>query len=710
MKTQNAKPTKNNCGGTKMRSEYKNAQSKNIHQSIPRIAALHGLCASLCIATVFLALPALAEERPALTRHVPETVANGEARFMERLPATQSLHFDIVLPMRDRAKLQSFLRQLSDPASANFRHFLTPEQFTERFGPTQEDWDALVAFAKQSGFQIVSGSRDAMDLRLTGNVAAIEQQFHVTLSVYQHPTENRTFFAPDREPTVDLPFPLWHISGLDNYSIPHPRLRNQDDHAQAGGIHPQDDDTGSGPGSYYLGSDMRAAYCGVDCDFVTGLGQSIALFEFAGYDIADLNTYYSNVGQKRTAHVKGISTDGTSLTCLYSGKNKCDDGEQILDMTQALGMAPGIRALYVYVGSTDTAILSAMTVTTDAPLSMQISCSWGWTPSDAGTIDPYFEKMAAQGQTFFAASGDTASWSSENNEYPADDANVVAVGGTELTTLGPGGPLLFEIAWPDSGGGISPNSIPIPSWQTLPGVISSSNGGSTTLRNGPDVSANAVGFYQCWDQGKTGHAWGTSASAPMWAGFMALINEYAANLGQGPIGFLNPPLYDQIGTSPNYERDMNDIANGSNGGFNAVIGYDLVTGWGSPAGIKLIDSLASAGSCSYGRPNQILASGGNLSSCDGRFTLAMQASDGNLVLYWNGHGALWASNTEGNPGAFAVMQDDGNFVVYSKTKVALWNSVTVGNPGAYLEVQDDGNLVIYNPGRQPLWASNTCCH
>ena len=127
-----------------------------------------------------------------------------------------------------------------------------------------------------------------------------------------------------------------------------------------------------------------------------------------GYDLADLNTYYTNAGQTRTATVTGISTDGTSLTCL--NMSGCDDTEQILDMTQALGMAPGITTLYVYVGSTDTAILSAMT--TDTPLPAQLSSSWSWTPADPSTDDPYFEKMAAQGQSFFQASGDSDAWSS----------------------------------------------------------------------------------------------------------------------------------------------------------------------------------------------------------------------------------------------------------------------------------------------------------
>ena len=82
----------------------------------------------------------------------------------------------------------------------------------------------MVRFAASNGFTVVGGSRDGMDVQIEGSVADIETAFHVSMGVYQHPTENRTFYAPDREPTVDLPFPLWHISGLDNYSIPHPAL------------------------------------------------------------------------------------------------------------------------------------------------------------------------------------------------------------------------------------------------------------------------------------------------------------------------------------------------------------------------------------------------------------------------------------------------------------------------------------------------------
>ena len=109
--------------------------------------------------------------------------------------------------------------------------------------------------------------------------------------------------------------------------------------------------------------------------------------------------------------------------------------------------------------------------------------------------------MAAQGQSFFVAAGDSDKWTTGNYAYPAEDANIIAVGGTDLTTSGPGGAWSSEIGWVDGGGGISPDKIAIPSWQKLSGVITSSNDGSTVYRNGPDVSANAnFTFYVCADQ------------------------------------------------------------------------------------------------------------------------------------------------------------------------------------------------------------------
>jgi kumamolisin len=202
--------------------------------------------------------------------------------------------------------------------------------------------------------------------------------------------------------------------------------------------------------------------------------------------------------------------------------------------------------------------------------------------------------MAAQGQNFFAASGDSSTWSASNEAWPADNAYVVSVGGTDLVTASAGGAWKSETAWVDSGGGISPDSIPIPSWQQLSGVINSSNKGSTTLRNGPDVSANAnFTFYVCADQTTcTANEYGgTSFAAPMWAGYIALVNQQLANNGEPTIGFINPTIYAQNVTS-SYATDFHDITSGTSGSYSAVTGYDLVTGWGSPNGTGLINALA----------------------------------------------------------------------------------------------------------------------
>ncbi len=545
------------------------------------------LTKSLLAITALAAVSAIgqAQSLPLLTRHVRDAVAKGEAKTVGQLPSNQTMTLDVVLPLSDQAGLTAFLKELYDPASLIYRHFLTVPEFTQRFGPSQQDYDALVGFARSNGFTVVGGSRDGMEVQVKGPVSAVQAAFHVMMNSYQHPTENRTFYAPDREPTVDLPFPLWHISGLDNYSIPHPMLVKKSDYAKAKGLDPENivshATTGSGPSASFLGSDMRAAYYGGTA--LTGAGQNLGLFEYVGTDLADLTTYYKNVGQTNNVPVTLLSTDGASTSCVdtRAGGN-CDDTEQTLDMTQALGMAPGLASLVMYVGSTDTAIISSMT--SHNPLPTTIGCSWGWTPADPSTLDPYFQRMSAQGQNFFAASGDSSTWSASNEAWPADDAYVVSVGGTDLVTASAAGPWKSETAWVDSGGGITPDKIAIPSWQQLSGVINSSNKGSTTLRNGPDVSANAnFSFYVCADQTTcTANSYGgTSFAAPMWAGYIALVNQQLVANGQPTIGFINPTIYAQNVTS-SYAADFHDITSGTSGSYSAVTGYDLVTGWGSP--------------------------------------------------------------------------------------------------------------------------------
>jgi subtilase family serine protease len=542
--------------------------------------SIKALCtfALLCVGAM-----AQTQQRPIMTSHVPDAVASGVAPSVGHLPNSQRLSVAISLPLRDEAELDDLLQQRYDPQSASFHKYLSVEEFTDRFGPFESDHEAVLSFAKANGLTVIDDPANRMVLDVEGSAANIEKAFHVTLGVYQHPTESRTFYAPDREPTVDLDVPLLHISGLDNFTLPHAKNIKSSQESSNEGVPITVKATGSGPYGQFIGSDMRAAYYGSGT--LDGAGQSVGLFEYAGYEISDVNTYFKNLGQTRTVPVVGVSLNKAHLGCPPS---TCDDSEQVLDIEMAISMAPGLKQVVVYVGYNDVSIFNRMAVDNT---SKQLSCSWGWS-DDESSLDPIFKEMAAQGQTVFVASGDNGSATPGDVVWPADDPYITSVGGTDLVTTGPGGAWKSETGWNGSAGMASKNKIPIPSYQTIPGVINSRNHGSKTLRNIPDVAAEAnTNQYSCYDGGCFGGNGGTSYAAPQWAGLTAMANQQALAGGGTALGFLNPALY-AIGTGPSYDADFHDIDRNSNGRYTAVTGFDLVTGWGSPNGVNLIGMFA----------------------------------------------------------------------------------------------------------------------
>jgi len=122
------------------------------------------------------------------------------------------------------------------------------------------------------------------------------------------------------------------------------------------------------------------------------------------------------------------------------------------------------------------------------------------------------------------------------------------------------------------------------------------NQGSTTCRNIPDVALTADDVFSYANNGQSGSIGGTSCAAPLWAGLMALANQQAVALGAAPVGFINPAVY-ATGCNTNYTQVFHDITTGDNtwdsslGQFYAVTGYDLCTGWGTPSGQSLLDTL-----------------------------------------------------------------------------------------------------------------------
>ena len=566
---------------------------------------------SCLIAFLLFAVPDCAQQSlQVLHHHIRPAVSNGQAAKVGSLPSDQRMSLSIVLPLRNQSALTSLLAQIYDQSSPNYRHFLSVGQFTKQFGPTAEDYQAVVEFAQAKGFTVTGTPANRLIVPISGSVAQVEAAFNVRMNNYQHPTEKRTFFSPDREPSLILSVQVAHIAGLNNYSIPRPMVTKAT--TAQGPVNSAV--VGSGPGGAYLASDMRAAYYTGTLPMgqtpLNGTGQTVGLVEFDGYNITDVVSSFDGTATSGTdgsnnvvaytptaggttynVPVNNVLLDGTTGASV-SG----NDSEEVLDIVQAIGMAPGLSQVRAYIGSSDSDILNAIA---SEGVAQQVSISWSWNPEDPEVDDFFFQEMAAQGQSIFAATGDDGAYNTQlPNFFPAEDAFVTAVGGTSLTTNGSGGAWSAETAWIGSGGGPSPDLILLPAWQN--GIATSANQASTSYRNVPDVAMEAdYDNYSC-NMGQCQGGWaGTSFAAIRWAGYMALLNEQAAEQFQPALGFLNPLLY-TIGQGPEYTTSFHDIVSGNNDitgwtpSYNAVPGYDLTTGWGSPAGITLINTMTPA--------------------------------------------------------------------------------------------------------------------
>lgn len=510
-----------------------------------------------------------------------------------RLAGSTNLNLVIGLPLRNKEAFDQLLQNIYDPASPLYHHYLTPQQIAENFGPTEEDYQAVITYARANGLTVTGTHSDRTLVDVNGAVADIEKGLHVTMRVYQHPTEARTFYATDVEPSVDLSVPLLYISGLNNFTIPHPGGAKGKTSDRVAGAAPG---AGSGPGNAYWGNDFRAAYVpGVS---LTGSGQAIGLLELDGYYTNDITAYETQAGLPNVT-VTNVLVDGFSGT---PDGNANWVGEVSLDIEMAIAMAPGLSKVIVYEAPNCcyywVDILKRMQEDNAAK---QLSCSWLF-DFDDGNAEACYLNFKIQGQSFFQCSGDYLAFYNGVPQW-TDEANVTLVGGTRLTTSGASGSWVSETTWNNgngvigSGGGISTSyfgNVGIPFWQQ--GINMTANHGSTTMRNVPDVAMVAYDAWVISDNGSANWWWGTSIAAPLWAGFTALVNQQAALIGQTTVGFINPAVY-TIGKGYSYYSCFHDIMTGNNTNshssnlFLAVSGYDLCTGWGSPTGSNLVNNL-----------------------------------------------------------------------------------------------------------------------
>ena len=554
----------------------------------PRIAgaalALLGLSAGAALA----APPA----RVALAGHLAPAAALVGSHILGRLRASAPVSLALTLPLRDEARLDDFLARVSDPADPEFGQYLTPAQFADAYSPTPADYAAVAAYARSQGLSVTATHPNRLVLDVSGPSAAVEAAFGVSLLQYQA-ADGRVFHAPDREPSVPsaLAGKLLAVAGLEDAEVWHSNAHPAPD---AAFLLPYQIGTGAGGG--LAPSDIKTAY-NVPVG-PTGAGQTLALFELDGYTASDVTVYENSFGLPAVP-LTNVLVDS------YSGAAGSGAAEVTLDIELQIALAPGASGVIVYEGpNTTQGVIDTYNKIASDNKAEQISTSWGEaeqyeTVATRTSEQAAFKQMAAQGQTIFAAAGDSGAYDYRRTkpavDDPASQPYMCGVGGTSLTTAGAGSAYVSETTWnrgsgSAGGGGISAYWH-IPAYQV--GVVSAATKGSTTMRNVPDVSLDADPYtgYAIYFNGAWTIYGGTSCAAPVWAGFTALVNQQRHVANQAPLGQANPAIY-SIAKSSAYAADFYDIADGSTNLFYpAVKGYDDATGWGSFNGANLLTSL-----------------------------------------------------------------------------------------------------------------------
>ena len=551
-----------------------------------------------------------------------------DAPIVGPAPASQTITLAVGLPAQNPDAMKQAAHNVADPKNSAFRKYLTSSQIAATYGAPQADYQAVVDWAHVHGLTVASTYPSRLLVGVSGTAEQIEQALYIGLDERLRP-DGSTFYALDRDPSIDLAVKLLWVSGLDNRVLAKPGA-------------------GSGPGGSYNSANLRAAYA--SCTSSTGTGQTVGLFELDGFTAADIPAYECKLAGATctasgvvTSTVPNVTPVPVVGSAALSPATVNGAGEVTLDISMAIGAAPGLTQVSVFEapngGGTANNDLILSQMATTQPLANQLSSSWFFT-TDANT-QPALYVLALQGQTFLQASGDQGSnsWGTDPGDIRDLDA-VIVVGGTALT-LTSGSPPAYssEAVWNiagqgASGGGIATGAA-IPSFQT--GISMSTNGGSTVNRDLPDVAAVASNLGVIFTNPTTGvqaqvFFIGTSAAAPIWAGLVALANQQSASspTGSGRVGDMNPFLYTVIasnatayaasfttftsgnnsgacpgqvgtnsavcnvvtGTTPAGKPIVTDTWTPGSGKYSAVQGYNLVTGLGAPK-CALLSELAN---------------------------------------------------------------------------------------------------------------------
>lgn len=547
------------------------------------------------VAAVVIGNMASASPQPmvAIPHNVNPAIAHSTR--MGDMSANSTMSVAVSLKLHDEAGLQQFLGQVNDPKSSLYHQYLTPAEFSAKYGPTTDDVAKVTGFLTSAGLHVkdVSANRQVVDV--TGSSAQVDSAFATHIANYKQGA--REYYANETAPTLpaDVANVVEGVAGLDNHAVRHTYNAKISSNAVSSNARTGSNNgsnSGSnnkanrkhrkpaagGPIGGFEPSQLQSAYDTGSLGDASG--QSVALWEFDGYQASNISTYDSQFGINTSAP-QTVSVDGAN----YDNSPGQGQGEVELDIEIVQAMANAANTFVYEAPNSDTGQVDmANQIVSDDKVSVT-SISWGECEAAASSsaitsTDNALQQGAAEGISFYSASGDSGSDDCGNGsdavDYPASDPNVSGVGGTSLTANNGYG---SETAWNGSGGGKSA-VFDTPSYQN----------DSSGKRAVPDVSSDAdpnTG-YAIFSAGQWTIFGGTSCAAPMWAGFTALYDAKAgSNLGNG-----NSKFY-AIGAGANYGSAFHDVTSGSNGGFNAATGYDPVTGWGSYDGAGLAAALSA---------------------------------------------------------------------------------------------------------------------
>jgi subtilase family serine protease len=510
------------------------------------------------------------------------------------MPDATPMHVILSLPLSDAAGAAQFGARVSDPDSPSYGHYLTPTQFGARFGASKSDYETLRKWAEANGLQVGARTSSRTTVSLSGTAAQFATLFNTRFASF-HTEAHGDGYVMLKDPRLPegLAGKIDGVIGLesagDHAWLAHPAKK---------GIDP----VGTGIDGYSP-TDIRTAY-DVPTQTNSNKTEVLALFEESGYPASDMTTYY-NEYKLTPVPVQLISVNGSG-----TGPGGATI-ETDLDLQASIGVNPNLSQILMYIdanGSFSSQLVDSFNQIAQDDKATVLSVSYGLDENQQGQAAVNAENTAltqlqTEGITVFVSSGDDGAGGREGSGLNAPDPGsqplITSVGGTRLNVTSKEA-WSSETVWNDlsqgdgaTGGGVS-KFWDIPKYQLLKGKsVAVKNGGSATMRNVPDIAADADPFTPyseyCGCEGGWFGDGGTSLSTPIWAGMATIINSNRVNAGHPRLGFFNTALY-KIAKK---EKNFHDITQGNNGnpGYTAGKGYDNDTGFGSVDLNKLMPKL-----------------------------------------------------------------------------------------------------------------------